>query len=701
MQGTQMLITDVFNQNSGTFVIPVFQRNYDWKIEQCTRLLQDLEKLIEVRKSDETAEHFFGSTVRKINNTPTGYETMLIDGQQRMVTTTLLLLVLRNLFMQAKEKESDELKVENYTEKILEIGQLLFFKRKSEKMRRFHLSLRDDKAYAALFNQESLLNDSTHVTENYKYIYDHISKSNLNLEDWLDAINGLRIIDIRLDEKESAQEIFESLNSTGLALSHSDMIRNFLLMDLPATKQQEFYEDYWLKAEALTNEQKVTMDDFFRDFLTMQNQSVCAKGSIYKEYRNYAQKKDIATLMQELREASHDWGWIIGTLQDDKLISSNMKHLRQTKQNVIRPFLLSLSKRYRNKELSYEEFNQALRIVESYLMRYILAGGKSNGLNTMFSSLDREIGNLDSNSDHYVDKLIYKLMTIEGDYRFRNNDEFEEAISTYRYRTADRKLLGNILDRLENCDSKEGQDILSKVEEGAYSIEHIMPQRLNKDWVNSLGLNYEKIHTQLVNSLGNLTVTAYNSQYSNQSFEKKKTLEGGYTSSGIRLNQEIAKHSNWGEKEIDERLNWMIQQMEKAFPYPQTNYQPPKKVYTKIGLEDSFNPEYYPIILTLDGTIFNKLNSLKNVMVITIKDLYIKNPNIFKEWAQKENHSFSTYAKDDKYERIAENIYIDGSLSNPNKWTLLKTMFSLTNTPLDTFELEVGIRKGKEKKSEA
>lgn len=691
MQGTSEAVTNVFEQNSGKFVIPVFQRNYDWGTEQCDRLLQDLERLIPLRKQDPTTEHFFGSTVRKVNNTPQGYETMLIDGQQRMVTTTLLLLAIRNLWLKKEYKDEDErFEAE---ERIGDINRLL--RERKTRQVRFHLSLRDNDAYAALFKGEPLTFDPTHVTENYLHLYNHISKSPFSLDDWLDAVYGLRIIDIRLDERESAQEIFESLNSTGLALTHADMIRNYLLMDLPAELQSQYYEEFWLPAEKLANGSNVTMDDFFRDFLTMQNQELCGKSAIYKEYRNYAQHKNVEILMKELRDASRDWGWITGTLQNDKLISSNMKHLRQTKQNVIRPFLLSLAQRYRNKELSYEEFNQALQIIESYLMRYILSGGKSGGLNSQFSSLDREIENLDSDSGHYIDKLIYKLLAIDGNYRFRDNEEFEEAISTYRYRSADRKLLVNILDRLENFDSKEGQDILSKVEDGTYSIEHIMPQRLNKEWVNSLGSDYAKIHDQLVNSLGNLTVTAYNSQYSNQSFEKKKNLEGGYASSGIRLNQEIAKQPQWGEKEIDDRLKWMMTQLEKAFPYPQTNYQPPEKIYKKIGLEDSFKSDYYPAILTLDGTIFNNLHNLKNVMIITIHDLYMKKPNVFKDLAQEERYYFSTYAKDNKYERIVEGIYVDGSLSNPAKWTLLKEMFRLTNTPLNTFELEVGIRKDK------
>lgn len=145
--------------------------------------------------------------------------------------------------------------------------------------------------------------------------------------------------------------------------------------------------------------------------------------------------------------------------------------------------------------------------------------------------------------------------------------------------------------------------------------------------------------------------------------------------------------------------DWKIEQCDRLLKDLEKLIEIRKSDETSIGLEDSFQPEYYPAILTLDGTIFNSLNNLKNVMVMTIKDLYMKSPNVFEELAQNEDRSFSTYAKDDKYERIAEGIYVDGSLSNPNKWSLLKNLFILTNTPFDTFELEVGIRKGREKRT--
>lgn len=687
-----MLITDVFEQNSGTFVIPVFQRNYDWGIEQCRRLLQDLEKLIPIRKRDASSEHFFGATVRKINNTSTGYETMIIDGQQRMVTTTLVLLVIRNLFQQREYAPSQEEEKNEDQEKIGDINRLLK-ERKTRKIR-FHLSLRDNEAYVSLFNGENESFPNTHITKNYNCIFKHIKTSSFSLEDWLDAVYGLRIIDIRLDERESAQEIFESLNSTGLALSHSNMVKNFLLMDLNSADQKEFYEDYWLKAERLANNENGNMDDFLRDFLTMYNQKVCGKSAVYKEYREYAIGKNTSTLMKELLDSAKDWGRITGTLQDDRLISSNMAHLRQTNQNVIRPFLLSVARRYRNKEISYDEFNQILRIIESYLMRYLLSGEKGNGLNKIFGNLDRNILKYDETFDHYVDKLIYHLTHIEGDYRFRTNKEFGEELAQYRYRkNTDQKILVNILDRLENFDSKEGQDILSKVEDSTYSIEHIMPQTLDESWVTSLGSHYKQIHDQWINSLGNLTVTAYNSQYSNQSFDKKKNCPGGFASSGIRLNHFIAKQFQWGELEIKERLEWMISQLEQAFLYPKTDYQPPKVVHQSVGLDEMWRTEYYPINLYLNGTSFKPLKNMKNVMVLTVKELYVEHPTLIQEFAQQETNHFSTYAKNNQPEKIAEGVYLDTSMSNKTKWSFLKRIFEKTNTPLDYFKLEVGIRK--------
>lgn len=497
-----------------------------------------------------------------------------------------------------------------------------------------------------------------------------------------------------MKESQLKKEIFESLNSTGLALSHSDMVRNFLLMDLNAADQKEFYEDYWLKAERLANNKNGNMDDFLRDFLTMYNQVVCGKSEVYKEYREYARGKNTSTLMKELLDSAKDWGRITGTLQDDKLISSNMAHLRQTNQNVIRPFLLSVARRYRNKEISYDEFNQILRIIESYLMRYLLSGGKSNGLNKVFGSLDRDILNYDETSDHYVDKLIYRLTHIEGDYRFRTNKEFGEELAQYRYRkNADRKILVNILDRLENFDSKEGQDILSKVEDSTYSIEHIMPQNLDESWVTSLGSHYEQIHDQWINSLGNLTVTAYNSQYSNQSFDKKKNCVGGFASSGIRLNHFIAKQSQWGEPEIKERLEWMISQLEQAFLYPKTDYQPPKVVHQSVGLNEIWRTEYYPINLYLNGTSFKYLKNMKDVMVLTVKELYAEHPARLQEFAQQETNRFSTYAKNNKSEKIANGVYLENVISNDTKRKFLKDLFKATDTPLDSFKLEIGRRK--------
>ena len=243
MKGSEQKLVAYMQGSNKRFVIPVYQRNYDWKTENCKQLYDDLVKVVRNKRKS----HFFGSIVSVYNSDGANDEFLVIDGQQRLTTVSLLLLAMYNLLEQkiivpVKAMLSERI----YEEYLIDKWQ--------DKDTRIKLKpVKNDRlAFERLFGGDSEYIPESNLTINYQYFYERIQKEEIVIDELFDAICRLEIISIRLNQDDNPQLIFESLNSTGVALSEGDKIRNFILMGLPAKQQNEYYETYWNRIEECT-----------------------------------------------------------------------------------------------------------------------------------------------------------------------------------------------------------------------------------------------------------------------------------------------------------------------------------------------------------------------------------------------------------------------------------------------------------------
>lgn len=262
MNGNAQKLIKYLDGASKRFIIPVYQRNYDWKMEHCKQLYDDLVKIIRQNRKS----HFFGSIVSVQSESGTMEEFLIIDGQQRLTTISLLLLAIYHLLSSGKMVSRDH----QLTDKILK-KYLIDEYEPEEKRIKLKPIKNDQKAFGILFDQDEEYIPDSNLTINYRYFYDRIQHGELDIDELFDAICKLEIINISLNHEDNPQLIFESLNSTGLNLSEGDKIRNYILMGLPNDQQTKFYEKYWNRIESYTD---YDVSSFVRDYLTLYK-SIC------------------------------------------------------------------------------------------------------------------------------------------------------------------------------------------------------------------------------------------------------------------------------------------------------------------------------------------------------------------------------------------------------------------------------------------
>jgi uncharacterized protein with ParB-like and HNH nuclease domain/predicted transport protein len=540
------------------FVIPVFQRDYTWDAEtQCEQLWRDV---LRAARASSDRGHFLGSIVY----IPTGEslagftQWMLIDGQQRLTTLTLLLAALRDHIREVKwtggENDPTPQRIDAYfLQNVQEAGD-----RKQKLVLRRH----DQATLRAIIDaKEPPEQASEHIQDNYKYFRDKVS--GVDPADVYRGVARLVIVDVSLDRQtDDPQLIFESLNSTGVDLSQSDLIRNFILMRLPEKEQTDLYETYWSKIEALFKGSEWTFDAFARDYVALKTQaSKQEKASeIYYAFREFFPTlKDKSGSLQQsladmLRYARHYAAFSIGR----DVAGERARMLAEIRRHVDVPAILVMQLLEYCDHLnvmSEDELLEALRLIESYTVRRAICGYQTRSYWQIFANLAQGIG-----SKQPLQDLKVALARQHENYRFPSDEEFERQL-----KEADLyglRICRHLLEGLENHGTKEPTDTSS------YSIEHIMPQneRLRRGWRDMLGENWKGIQKTWLHRLGNLTLTAYNSTYSDRDFDDKKTIEGGFSDSSVRLNKFVRDQSVWTPKEMNTRTNDLAKRALKAWP---------------------------------------------------------------------------------------------------------------------------------------
>ncbi|WP_187943542.1 DUF262 and DUF1524 domain-containing protein [Helicobacter pylori] len=584
------------NQNN-QFVIPIYQRLYSWGKEQCEQLWDDI---IKIGGNDKMNGHFIGSILYvRVDDTHSS-PLLIIDGQQRLTTITLLFIALRNHL-------SDEVKckeMESYLINSDEKGDKKFKLFLSEPDRDTLLSLIDE-------NRRKPSEPSLKIMENFKLFEEWIRKNTNKLETIFKGLEKLMIVWIALKkEKDDPQLIFESMNSKGIELTQTDLIKNYILMGLEPEKQKIFYEKYWRAMEEDFKQNEKLFDRFVKHYLTIKIGKIPNEKRVYDAFKDYQQKEgiEIEDLLKDLQKYCGYFCRIVFKKEADKDLNKALSFLVDLEMDVIYPLLLELYSDYSDGVLSKADFISIIALIESYICRRAVCGLGTNSLNKVFPFVTKKI-----NKDQYLESIKVHFGYLTEKQRFPNNDEFKKLFITIDFYKFQKKEY--FFERLENFDTKE------PVNTKGLTTEHIMPQTLTEQWEKDLGENFKEIHKKYLNTIGNLTRTGYNHTYSNKSFQEKQGMEKGFKDSPLRLNQSLRDLESFGEEEIKKRANDLADLALKIWTYPKLDaetlekYKPKKekKVYDLSSYKfGSHSRELFDIlskeIKALDERITEKFN---------------------------------------------------------------------------------------------
>lgn len=500
----------------------------------------------------------------------------------------------------------------------------------------------------------------------------------------------MEFISITLDPGDEPQRIFESLNSTGLALEEGDKIRNFVLMGLSQEEQKRYYESYWTKIEKCTNN---NVSGFVRDYLSIKLQKVPTINKVYLTFKSYAQAEEtsgqsLEKLLADMLCYARIYEKFLtckSGLNNQKLdyCLYRMKHLDIT---VTHPFLMEVLHMNQDDRIPVDEVLQIFLVIENYLFRRNICEVPASSLNKIFVNLNREILQYDNSTDHYKDKLIYTLLSKKESGRFPDDEEFTQDLSNKQVYRMSGKFKAYLFERFENYDTVETKDVYTHLDNNEYSIEHIMPQQLTPAWVEELGPDAEKIHDKWLHRLANLTLTGYNPKLSNKTFLEKRDNEvGGYKVSGLRMNQKISMKESWGEPELEERNEEMISKAKEIWRLPRTEYRPSSREYDTCSLdEEDIDLTGRKIVKYSYQNAEQLVSSWKDMFEHIVKFLHQKDRSVLTEIAYgKDNSSdLGSYFNCRKTAfpnsiKIDDQIYLNTGTTIPQKISILRKLFIL------------------------
>ncbi|GAA8393527.1 DUF262 and DUF1524 domain-containing protein [Helicobacter pylori] len=546
------------------FVIPIYQRVYSWEKEQCKQLWDDI---IKIGGNDKMNGHFIGSILYVLDDNTHSSPLLIIDGQQRLTTITLLFIALRDHL-----NDEDEF-LKKFSRQKIQNRYLINSDEKGDKKFKLILSESDKDTLLSLIdeNRRKPSEPSLKIMENFKLFEEWIRKNTDKLETIFKGLEKLMIVWIALDKgKDDPQLIFESMNSKGIELTQTDLIRNYILMGLEPEKQKIFYEKYWRAMEEDFKQNETLFNRFVRHYLTIKTREIPNINKVYEAFKRYQQERGIETevLLQDLQKYCGFFCQIVFKKEADKDLNKALSFLVDLERDVVYPLLLELYSDYSDGVLSKQDFIPIIALIESYICRRAVCGFGSNGLNKIFPSFTKKI-----DKKQYLKSVEKHFGSLKGKQRLPNNDEFKDLFITIDfYHFKEKKYF---FERLENFDTKE------PVNTQKCSIEHIMPQKLTEEWERDLGENFQAIHDKYLHTIGNLTLTGYNQEYSNNSFQEKRDMEKGFKQSPLRLNQSLKDLESFGEKEIEERANDLADWALKIWTYPKLDAETLEKYKSK------------------------------------------------------------------------------------------------------------------------
>ena len=664
---------EFLGQRKTRFVIPVYQRNYDWKLEHCKQLLDDI---LRCGQQDSIRAHFIGSIVHihdGVYSASRIKELTIIDGQQRLTTVTLVWLVIYKL---AQELERDELVEDIYESYIVN-------KREVEKLK-LRPTENNDKALRYIINREigDEYRDYSRLIENFEYFRSRISEENLEVV--LNGLNKLMFVEISLERgKDNPQRIFESLNSTGLDLSQADLIRNYILMGLKHEAQKRIYEKYWQPIERSAKEEGTNnsrVSDFIRDFLTIKNKKIPNKQKVYQEFKKtyeFRTTSKLKPILKELKKYVRYYNRLLNVQNEpDRDIRQQLKNINKLEINVSYPFLLQVYDDYSEEILTKHDFIRVISLIESFVWRRFIVGVPTNALNKIFMRLYEDV-----DPDDYFNSLAKSLVKKKSSQRLPKDGEILATLKerdVYSIQSRNRSFL---LERLENFQNNEPVKIEDNPD---ITIKHIFPQNPDQKWRFEISKEeYKQLSEVYLHTLANLTLSGNNGSLGNKPFMYKRNLpEKGYKDSRLFLNRYLSELDGWGVKELDERYNILAQRFLKIWPYPDVQLEE-EIDYEEVNIFDAGDPTKKK----LEYAIFldEKLRSrrVSDLFVYVLSALFELDPERFFVTDLAERVEITKDQDDLRSPKpISDTYFVEAHLNNKDKFERLKyalTTFEFTD----------------------
>ncbi|WP_017612648.1 DUF262 and DUF1524 domain-containing protein [Nocardiopsis salina] len=624
MKASETSLISLLNK-SHQFVIPIYQRAYSWTADQCHQLMADV-----VRSGGDEAlkSHFIGSIVhveKGLSNLTTQEPDLIIDGQQRMTTVTLLIAALARVLEDLPEDEREPLK--GFSPTKLRKRYLVNDDEDGEEYFRLLLSEQDRDTLKAIVAGTRLpTSDSDNVRQNFELFLRHLRATGANLAAVCRGLAKLVVVDIRLDRtQDNPQLIFESMNSTGLKLSQADLIRNFVLMGLEPELQERWYSTYWRPMETDFGQAAYErqFDDFIRHYLTVITGEIPRFNDVYEAFKDHALRSGthghrIEPLLKELREYAWRYCAVALGREQDKGLAEAFQDLREIKADVVYPLLLELYTDYERGVLSRDDLAEIVGMVTSYIFRRAVCRMPTNSLNRTFSTFTRAI-----DKSRYLASVKAHLLWLKSYRAFPRDEDFARELMYSNMYTFKRR--SYLLRKLENAGRKEEVPIED------YTIEHIMPQNENlpRQWRDDLGEDWAGVHARYLHTIGNLTLTGYNSEYGDSPFACKRDMEGGFRESPLRLNRGLGTLDKWDETAIVQRAERLADIALEVWPRPELPTDLPEMAPHDTGSQYTI-ADHPNLLRPVNGALFEQFRKAVLAIGDEVTETFLKNYVAFK-----------------------------------------------------------------------
>ncbi len=669
MKANELPINNFLQSPDVQFVIPVYQRNYDWNTSQCNQLVNDIISV----ENEKRGTHFIGSIVfihEGAFSTSEVKELVIIDGQQRLTTINILYVA---LYRFAKENDLEK-EAEMLYNKFL-VNQ--YVKNESSKLKLKQTDVNSLAFSSVLNSTENQFSIYSNVIENFNFF-----KAKIDSNNFYTIINGLKrlvFVEISLErDKDDPQRIFESLNSTGLDLSQSDLIRNFILMDLTPKDQNKIFNDIWNPIEENARDlikQKSMVSSFIRDYLTLKSKRIPNKNKVYSEFKKKYSNYDDDDFNQELELIKllslHYKKLINPSTVNDKEIRKELQYISRLEINVAYPFLLQVFEDFENELIDKKDLIKVLKLIQSYTWRRFIVGLPTNALNKIFMVLYSDIDHED-----YFESLAVSLVKKKGTGRFPTDQEIEISLNEKDLYNIQSKNRNYMLEMLENYNNREYVNTSNE----EITIEHIFPQNPNEDWRQNLSLEELALFKdKYLNTIGNLTLSGNNGALSNNSFTEKKNMninggEQGYIYSRMWLNEYLKKIDNWSTNEYLERQKIIYSRFLKIWDYPDVD----TSQFDIYDEEIIFNAD--PTNKKLEYFIFEdskvEAYDITELYMYVLKELFDRNAHLLLN-----NELNFRIDKDPSIFRSPKHLvngyYIESNIDSHNKFRILSRILNL------------------------